>query len=273
MNKKICKLYLKIMSNIYEGTELENFSGKNRSKYYNNNNNNNSNNNNNNSNNNNSSKSNNKSIRGSVSIYNNTSSSSISPISNPIKNNIPKKVGSTFNFSNFKLNKIKNNIKVGVNIGSKSSVIVNIKDIIGKFRKPFDINYISYFKGIINTNFQIRELKKQNYLNMNMFYIDNFKNYPDKYLAYIYYNYKDFYFIYDYDKKDTKLYDIGDLEHFDIEYLFNDKIQELRAINFPTVNNTIQTQIHSQKQTRIHNQNFHHGNNSHPSYKGTSDPW
>lgn len=68
-------------------------------------------------------------------------------------------------------------------------------------------------------------------------------------------------------KKKTKLYDIGDLEHFDIEYLFNDKIQELRAINFPTVNNTIQTQIHSQKQTRIHNQKFHHGNNLNPLYQ------
>lgn len=123
---------------------------------------------------------------------------------NPPNTN-PKKVGSILNFSNFKLNKIKNNIKVGVNVGSKSSVIVNIKDIIGKFRKPFDINYISYFKVIINTNFQIRELKKQNYLNMCMFYIDNFKNYPGKYLAYIYYNYKDFYFIYDYDKKKNKI--------------------------------------------------------------------
>ena len=198
-------------------------------------------------------------------------------------NTNPKKVGSLLSFSNFKLNKIKNNIKIGVNVGSKSSVIVNIKDIIGKIRKPFDINYISYFKLIINTNSQIRELKKQNYLNMNMFYIDNFKNYPDKYLAYIYYNYKDFYFIYDYGKEDTKLYDIGDLEPPDIEGLFNDKIQELRAINSPTVNNKIQihsqkqtpihSQIHSQIQTPIHSQQFRHGNYSHPSYQGTSEPW
>ena len=155
----------------------------------------------------------------------------INIINNPIKNNSPKKVGSLLNFSNFKLNNIKNNIKIGVNVGSKSSVIVNIKDIIGKLRKPYDVLSILYFKGIINTNFQIRELKNQNYLNMCMFYIDNFKNYPGKYLAYIYYNYKDFYFIYDYGKEDTKLYDIGDLEHSDIMGLFNDKIQELRGIN------------------------------------------
>ena len=157
----------------------------------------------------------------------NSSSSSSKGINTFIS---PKEVGSTFNFSNFKLNKIKNNIKVEVNVDSKSSVIVNIKDIIGKFRKPFDINYISYFKAIINTNFQIRELKKQNYLNMCMFYIDNFKNYPGKYLAYIYYNYKDLYFIYDYDKEETKLYNIGDLEPSDIEDLFNDKIQNLKII-------------------------------------------
>ena len=130
-----------------------------------------------------------------------TTSSTTSKLSiSNSKNNSPKKVGSLLNFSNFKLNKIKNNIKVGVNVGSKSSVIVNIKDIIGKLRKPLDINYIPYFKVIINTNFKIRELKNQNYLNMCMFYVDNFKNYPGKYLVYIYYNYKDLYFIYDYEK-------------------------------------------------------------------------
>jgi hypothetical protein len=149
---------------------------------------------------------------------------------NPSNTN-PKKVGSLLNFSNFKLNKIKNNIKLSVNMGSKSSVIINIKDIIGKFIKPFDINYISYFKGIISTTPEITELKKQNYLNVCMFYIDNFQNYPDKYLAYIYYNYKDLYFIYDYDKKETKLYDIGELEPSDIENLFNNKIIDLSKIN------------------------------------------
>lgn len=268
------------MSNTHKETELKNFSGRKYENIHKSNDNKPNGNNNNNNNNSVSSSTNSKSSsRGSLSSSTNStsisrgsvssSSNSTSSIPNPIKNNSPKKVGSLLNFSNFKLNKIKNNIKVGVNVGSKSSVIVNIKDIIGKFRKPFDINYISYFKGIINTNSQIRELKKQNYLNINMFYIDNFKNYPGKYLAYIYYNYKDFYFIYDYGKEDTKLYDIGDLDPSDIEGLFNDKIQKLRAINSPTVNNT----IHSQKQTpinsQIHSQKFHHGNNLYPSYKGT----
>jgi hypothetical protein len=64
-----------------------------------------------------------------------------------------------------------------------------------------------------------------------MFYIDNFKNYPDKYLVYIYYNYKDLYFIYDYDKENTKLYDIGDLEPSEIMNLFNNKIIALNKIN------------------------------------------
>jgi hypothetical protein len=142
----------------------------------------------------------------------------------------PKKVGSTFNFSNFKVNNIKNSIKTGVNIFSKSSITVNIKDIIGKLSKPFDKNYMSYFKARIYAIPKIRELKKQKYLNINMFYIDNFENYPDKYLVYIYYNYNDLYFIYDNDKEGTKLYDIGNLEPFEIKNLLNDNKEILKEI-------------------------------------------
>jgi len=145
-----------------------------------------------------------------------------------MSNNNPKKVGSMFNF---KLKNIKNSIKTAVNVGSKSSVIVNIKDIIGKLRKPFDINYISYFKAKINSISEIEELKNQQYLNICMFYIDNFENYPNKYLVYIYYNYQDLYFIYDYDKEEKKLYDIGKLEPFEIKNLFDKNIYILGKIN------------------------------------------
>ena len=136
------------------------------------------------------------------------------------------------NFTNFiKLNKIKNNIKSGINISSKSSIIINIKDIIGKLNKPYDkLTFINYFKLRINTIPEIRDLKNQKYLNICMFYIDNFENYPDKYLAYIYYNYKDLYFIYDYNEDDTKIYDIGNLEPFEIQTLFNENIKKLNGI-------------------------------------------
>ena len=115
---------------------------------------------------------------------------------------------------------------------------------------------------------------------MCMFYIDNFDNYPNKYLAYIYYNYNDLYFLYDYDDdtEKTKLYDIGNLEPYEIENLFNDNIQKIRGINTPALNNKIP--IHRQIQGPIHRQiqgpnrqNFHHGNNLIPSYQGTKESW
>jgi hypothetical protein len=172
----------------------------------------------------------------------------------PKTKNSLKTVGSTFNFSNFKLNVIKNSIKSGINIGSKSSIIINIKDIIGKLEKKplkFTIDSIFYFKSLINIIPEIIELKTQKYTNICMFYINQFEDYPNKYLVYIYYNYKDLYFIYDINenkniagKIKTKIYDIGELEPFEIENLLNKNIKILRAINYQ-INN------HSQQQQTI----------------------
>lgn len=148
-----------------------------------------------------------------------------------------KREGSRLTFSNFKnIKNIKKNINVDVNIGSKSSVIVNIKDIIGKLNRyskfrPFTGEYIGYFKTMINQITEIKDLKNQKYLNICMFYIDNFNDEPDKYLVYIYYNYKDLFFIYDNENEQTKLYDIGDLEPFEIGTLFNKNINILKKIN------------------------------------------
>ena len=95
----------------------------------------------------------------------------------------------------------------------KSSVIINIKDIIGKFKKPLNTNYISYFKTIISIMPAVRELKNQKSINISMFYIDNFEGINNVYLAYIYHNNNDLYFIYDSNATNstTKLYDIGSL--------------------------------------------------------------
>jgi len=157
--------------------------------------------------------------------------SELKNVEKKVNNNKIQKVNSLLNFSNFRLKNIKNKINIGVNILSKSSVIVNIKDIIGNKNKPFDINYISYFKKKISIIHEIKELKKQKYINICMFYIEEFKKYPDKYLVYIYYNYKDLYFIYDNNESKTQLYDIGNLTNYDIKTLFNKNIDILEKIN------------------------------------------
>ena len=189
------------------------------------------------------------------SSFNSSSISTISPRKSPYTNlsmkgnprnpqteNNLKKVGSTFIFSNFKLNIIKNSIKSGINIGSKSSIIINIKDFIGKLEKSlfFSIDSIFYFKSMINIIPEIKELKTQKYTNICMFYINQFEDYPNKYLVYIYYNYKDLYFIYDINenkkiagKIKTKIYDIGELEPYEIVNLLNKNINILKKINNP----------------------------------------
>ena len=91
---------------------------------------------------------------------------------------------------------------------TKSSVIINIKDIVPDF-KPDTTDSISYFKKYINGIKKINELKNQKNVNISMFYIEPYKNENDKYLAYIYHNNKDSYFIYNKSDSNTKLYDIG----------------------------------------------------------------
>lgn len=119
----------------------------------------------------------------------------------------------------------------------KSSVIINIKDIIGDIGNSYDINYISYFKTQINIKPAIRELKNQTNINLSMFYIQPLiKNNKtvNKYLAYIYHNNKDLYFIYD-TNANTKLYDIGDLTTNKIKKLFNNNLTQINR-NLKTIN-------------------------------------
>ena len=92
---------------------------------------------------------------------------------------------------------------------TKSSVIINIKDIVPDLNKPDTTDSISYFKKYINGIKKINELKNQKNVNISMFYIEPYKNENDKYLAYIYHNNKDSYFIYNKSGSNTKLYDIG----------------------------------------------------------------
>jgi cupin superfamily acireductone dioxygenase involved in methionine salvage len=113
----------------------------------------------------------------------------------------------------FKINKIKNNISKKIKILSKSTIIINIKDIIDIQNKIYSNNFIDNFKKKISSMSKINELKNQDYINICMFYIDKFDNYNNKYLVYIYYNNKDLYFIYDSTESETRLYDIGDLSN------------------------------------------------------------
>lgn len=147
--------------------------------------------------------------------------------SSPAKTNNYQRVSSILNFSNFKLQNIKNNIKNGINILSKSSVIINIKDIIGNKNNNIGI---STLKSDINKIPEITELKNQKYLNICMFYIQNIKNVPNKYLVYIYLNYKDLYFIYEYGKNSTTIHNIGKLEPFEINDLLKNMISKLGPI-------------------------------------------
>jgi hypothetical protein len=99
------------------------------------------------------------------------------------------------------------NVPKSNNLSTKSSVIINIKDIVPDLNKPDTTDSISYFKKYINGIKKINELKNQKNVNISMFYIEPYEK--DKYLAYIYHNNKDSYFIYDNKEINTKLYDIG----------------------------------------------------------------
>jgi hypothetical protein len=156
---------------------------------------------------------------------------------NPPPQRPNKKIMNIFNKLKSPLN-LQNNINKNIFFRTKSNISINIKDIIGTFKKPKNekgklnfsdneksiLNYkengrFKYFKKIANLFREfmnekysiIRELKEQKFANITMYYIDQFDNSLNRYLVYIYYKNTDLYFIYNRDETTTKLYDIGDI--------------------------------------------------------------
>jgi hypothetical protein len=151
------------------------------------------------------------------------------------------------------LNKLKsslnlqNNINKDIFFKTKPIISINIKDIIGTFKKPENeksiLNYnensrFKFFKKIanlfreyINEKYSIiRELKEQKFANINMYYIDQFDDSLNQYLVYIYYKNTDLYFIYNNDENDTKLYDIRNLNSVNILENINNRKKKLNKI-------------------------------------------
>ena len=132
---------------------------------------------------------------------------------------------------------LQNNIYKDIFFKTKSHIKINIKDIIGTFKKPKNkkeilnyneksgIKFIKFIKKIanlfrefINEKYSIiRELKKQNFANITMYYVDQFEDSLNQYLVYIYYKKTDLYFIYNNNENTTQLYDIGDLDNNNIK--------------------------------------------------------
>jgi hypothetical protein len=82
--------------------------------------------------------------------------------------------------------KLLNTKKDKINLTTKSTITINIKDIINPLNIDYDINYINYinnFKKKINNISKINELKNQNYANICMFYIDKITNFKNKYIS------------------------------------------------------------------------------------------
>jgi hypothetical protein len=175
-------------------------------------------------------------------------STGVNPLikSNKTYTNILNKLKSPLN--------LQNNINKAILFKTKSTFSINIKDIIGTFKKPKNekgkyigkLNYSDNEESILNYNERgrfrflkkianlfrefinekysiIRELKKQKNANINMYYIDQFDDSLNRYLVYIYYKNTDLYFIYNKDANDTKLYDIGNLEFENINNIISSK--------------------------------------------------
>jgi hypothetical protein len=170
-----------------------------------------------------------------------------------------KKIMNIFNKLKSPLN-LQNNINKNIFFRTKSNISINIKDIIGTFKKPKNeknklnfsdneksiLNYkengrFKYFKKIANLFREfmnekysiIRELKEQKFANITMYYIDQFDNSLNRYLVYIYYKNTDLYFIYNRDENSTKLYDIGDIKNRNIRKNIMNKKNILTNIDDP----------------------------------------
>jgi hypothetical protein len=170
-----------------------------------------------------------------------------------------KKIMNIFNKLKSPLN-LQNNINKNIFFRTKSNISINIKDIIGTFKKPKNeknklnfsdneksiLNYkengrFKYFKKIANLFREfmnekysiIRELKEQKFANITMYYIDQFDNSLNQYLVYIYYKNTDLYFIYNRDENSTKLYDIGDIKNRNIRKNIMNKKNILTNIDDP----------------------------------------
>jgi hypothetical protein len=178
--------------------------------------------------------------------------STISPLASSTSSTKLQRSNNSFiNFNKLKpLSNLQNNIYKDIFFKTKSHISINIKDIIGTFKKPKNekgkFNYSNNEKSILNYNEKsgikfikkianlfrefinekysiIRELKKQKFANITMYYIDHFDDSLNRYLVYIYYKKTDLYFIYNNNENETRLYDIGDLYNHNIRNIISSK--------------------------------------------------
>ena len=200
----------------------------------------------------------NRSLKSSTGISTSSTASTNQPLSST---KLQRSNNSFINFNKLKpLSNLQNNIYKDIFFKTKSNISINIKDIIGTFKKPKNekgklnysdnegsiLNYnetgkFKFFKKIanlfrefINEKYSIiRELKKQKFANITMYYIDQFEDSLNRYLVYIYYKNTDLYFIYNNDENTTKLYDIGNLELKNINNIINTKSKLINLNKIP----------------------------------------